>query len=230
MTFLRLRDDVLRISVGVIKILLLGRWAHANSVLTHDLQAGEPTSLVVLALALYFYLFYIYCDFSGYCDVAIALADLLEVRLPENFNLPFLATSPQDFWNRWHITLAHWLRDMVFFRSLRSVFKRFPNVPELPVSMLSIFGTFVLMGAWHGDTLNWVLYGCYHGTALSAELAYRRAMETICPQFYELLSSSYIYRVLCIIVMFNFVAWGLLLTLPLETLCHLPFFSWGGSR
>src|SRR5262249_5505712 len=82
MTVLRLRDDVLRISIGVIKILLLGRWAHANSILTYDLQAGEPASLVALAEASYFYYLYIYFDFSGYCDTAIALADLFEVLLP----------------------------------------------------------------------------------------------------------------------------------------------------
>jgi D-alanyl-lipoteichoic acid acyltransferase DltB (MBOAT superfamily) len=227
MTFFRLRDDCLRIAIGVIKILMLAKWAHANSILTYHFQAGEPASLVVLAEALYFYYLYIYFDFSGYCDVAIAFADLLEVRLPENFNYPFLATSPQDFWNRWHITMAHWLRDIVFFRSLRLIFKRFPRVPELPASMLSIFATFVLMGAWHGDALNWVLYGCYHGAALSAELGYRRAMETICPELYQRILSNHIYKIFCMIVMFNFVALGLLLTLPLESLRHLPIFYGG---
>jgi len=230
MTILRFRDNVLRIAVGVIKILLLGKWAYANSILTYDVRAGEPTSLPALAASLYCYYLYFYFDFSGYCDVAIALADFLEVRVPENFRFPFLATSPQDFWNRWHITLAHWLRDLVFFRTLRSIFKRFPRTPELPASMASIFATFVLMGAWHGDSLNWVLYGCYHGAALSVELAYRRMMETCCPNIYDMLSSNILYNIICIIIMFNFIAWGLLLTLPFENVRHLSVFSHTTSR
>jgi membrane protein involved in D-alanine export len=222
LTFFRLRDDILRISIGVIKILFLGKWAYANCILTYDLRAGEPSSWLALAVSLYCYYLYFYFDFSGYCDAAIGLADILEVRVPENFHYPFLSTSPQDFWNRWHITLAQWLRDMVFFRSLRSILKRFPRASELPVSMTCIFFTFVLMGAWHGDTWNWVLYGCYHGSALSGELAYRRAMETFCPDAYQRLTESPLYRLLCIVLMFNYVAWGLLLTLPLDTLRHLP--------
>jgi D-alanyl-lipoteichoic acid acyltransferase DltB (MBOAT superfamily) len=113
MTIARLRADLIRISLGVIKILLLAKWAYANSILNYDLHAGEPASGLALAGSLYFYYLYIYFDFSGYCDAAIALADCLEVRLPENFRFPFLASSPQDFWNRWHITLSHWVRDLV---------------------------------------------------------------------------------------------------------------------
>jgi D-alanyl-lipoteichoic acid acyltransferase DltB (MBOAT superfamily) len=230
MTVLRFRDNVLRASVGVIKILLLGKWAYANSILTYDLHAGEPASLLALAVSCYFYYLYFYFDFSGYCDAAIAIADFLEVRVPENFNYPFLAKSPQDFWNRWHITLSQWLRDMVFFRSLRYTFKRFPNVPELPASMVSIFFTFVLMGAWHGDTLNWVFYGCYHGAALSMELAYRRIMETFFLNGYERLVQLPVYRMLCIAMTFNFVALGLMLTIPLESLYHVVPILQFGSR
>jgi D-alanyl-lipoteichoic acid acyltransferase DltB (MBOAT superfamily) len=119
---------------------------------------------------------------------------------------------------------------MVFFRSLRFTFKRFPQAPELPASMTSIFITFMLMGAWHGDSVNWVLYGCYHGAALSLELAYRRMMETYCPNIYEAISSNTIYNILCMVMMFNFIAWGLLLTLPLDDLRQLGFIPYVGSR
>jgi D-alanyl-lipoteichoic acid acyltransferase DltB (MBOAT superfamily) len=118
---------------------------------------------------------------------------------------------------------------MVFFRSLRYIFKRYPRVPELPASMTSIFFTFVLMGAWHGDTFNWVLYGCYHGAALSGELAYRRAMETFFPEAYQRLTGNPLYRLFCIALMFNYVAWGLLLTVPLDSLRYLPSLRLVGS-
>jgi D-alanyl-lipoteichoic acid acyltransferase DltB (MBOAT superfamily) len=88
----------------------------------------------------------------------------------------------------------------------------------------------VLVGAWHGDSLNWVLYGCYHGTALSAELGYRRAMETYFPDAYERLVRNRAYHALCIVLTFNFVAWGLLLTLPPESLRHVVSLPHFGSR
>jgi D-alanyl-lipoteichoic acid acyltransferase DltB (MBOAT superfamily) len=217
MTAVRLRGNVLRASLGVIKILFFAKLARAYSIVGPEFGGSGPLSFASLAIGLYSYYLFIYFDFSGYCDVAIALADFFEVRLPENFQYPFLASSPQDFWNRWHITLSHWMRDMVFFRFLRFLVKRFPALPSLAASMASIFLTFTLVGAWHGDQLNWVLYGCYHGFALSTELAYRWCMESYWPDLYDRLLGSRVYRVVITVATFNLVAWGLLLTQPLES-------------
>ena len=221
LTWARLRSDLIRISLGIIKILFFGEFAFVYSVLGPGFREAGQLSVWMLGGSLYSYYLYLYFDFSGYCDVAIALADLFEVRLPENFRYPFLASSPQDFWNRWHISLSQWMRDMVFFRLLRILLKRFPRVPYLIPSMFSIFVTFALVGVWHGDSLNWLLYGCYHGLALALGVAYQSLMDAFCPDFYQRLTGNWGYRLVCVFLTFNFVAWGLLLTQPLGSLSSL---------
>jgi membrane protein involved in D-alanine export len=221
LTWPRLRADLMRVSLGIIKILFCGKIAFDYCILAPGFLARDQMSVWTLAGAIYCYYLYLYFDFSGYCDAAIALADLFEVPILENFRYPFLASSPQDFWNRWHISLAQWLRDMVFFRVLRALMKRLPWIPFLVAAMISIFVTFVLMGVWHGDSLNWLLYGCYHGLALSLGLAYQSSMEALAPDLYQRLADNKVYRSVCVFLTFNFVAWGLLLTIPLDGIGRL---------
>lgn len=218
LTFERLRANVLRASLGVVKVLLLGKWAFANSILGSTFESLQSPSLVTVGAALYGFYLYFYFDFSGYCDIAIALADFFEVQLPENFNYPFLASSPQEFWNRWHISLSVWVRDHVFFRIFWFLGKHVPMVPHFLAMMVSSFISLALVGAWHGDALNWLLYGCYHGTALCLHLMYRHVLETWFPKLAERLDDSKLYHALCIVLTFNYAAWGLLLTLPLDRL------------
>ncbi len=101
----------------------------------------------------------LYGDFSGYTDMATALALLLGLELPANFNLPYLATSPADFWRRWHISLSTWLRDYVYL-PLGVRFRRRRYAP--------IVATWVLAGLWHGASWLFLLYGLYHGVLLAA--------------------------------------------------------------
>jgi D-alanyl-lipoteichoic acid acyltransferase DltB (MBOAT superfamily) len=101
----------------------------------------------------------LYGDFSGYTDMATALALLLGLELPPNFNLPYLATSPADFWRRWHISLSTWLRDYVYL-PLGVRFRTRRNSP--------IVATWLLAGLWHGVSWLFLLYGLYHGVLLAA--------------------------------------------------------------
>jgi D-alanyl-lipoteichoic acid acyltransferase DltB (MBOAT superfamily) len=116
--------------------------------------------------------FQILFDFSGYSDIAIGLGLLFGVQLPYNFNAPLQATSIQDFWQRWHITLMTFLRDYVFnpLVNLRLLPRRF-----LP---LQLFGamliTMALCGLWHGASWTFVLWGVLHGIALVANTLWRR--------------------------------------------------------
>jgi D-alanyl-lipoteichoic acid acyltransferase DltB (MBOAT superfamily) len=214
LTIRRIRDNLLRISLGIIKILIPGRLAHAYSILAADFPGVETVGFPVLVTSLYACYLYYYFDFSGYCDVAIALADFFEVRLPENFHYPFLASNPQDFWNRWHVSMTHWLRDFVFFRLFAFLTVRCPSIPELITLMFSSLLTLVVVGAWHGSSANWILYGYYHGLFFCLHLAYQRGMEAWCPAWYERLKENPAYRGVCIFLTFNYVAFGLLLTLP----------------
>lgn len=110
-------------------------------------------------VAIYAYAFQIYCDFSGYSDVAIGLAKLLGFDVRWNFNLPYFATNPSDFWRRWHISLSTWLRDYVFIPMGGSRHGEWSTRRNLMATM-------VLVGLWHGAAWTFVVWGAYHGLLL----------------------------------------------------------------
>jgi D-alanyl-lipoteichoic acid acyltransferase DltB (MBOAT superfamily) len=115
-----------------------------------------------LTLAFYAFAAQIYCDFSGYTDMAIGLALLLGYQLPQNFNRPYLALSLRDFWRRWHMTLSRWLRDYLYIPLGGSRGGRLRTYRNLMITML-------LGGLWHGAAWTFVIWGGIHGGALSAE-------------------------------------------------------------
>ena len=101
----------------------------------------------------------IFCDFSAYTDIAIGSAHLLGITLPENFDSPYTATSPQDFWRKWHISLSTWLRDYLYIPLGGS-----RNGPR--VMFFALMTTMLLGGLWHGASWNFVLWGLIHGLLL----------------------------------------------------------------
>ena len=104
-------------------------------------------------------------DFSGYTDMAIGLSRLLGVRLPENFNYPYLATSLRDFWQRWHMSLTSWIRDYIYIPLGGN---RHGRVRQLANALL----VFALCGLWHGPAWHFVLWGLWHGLGLVINHAY----------------------------------------------------------
>jgi len=167
----------------------------------------------MLLLGLYCQFAYIYFDFSGYTDVAIASGRLFGIRLPENFNFPFLSRNLQDFWNRWHISFAQWFRDYIYFVLLRWLRVNARGLQDLSANVATIFVTFFLMGAWHGDALNWLLYGIYHGAGMSALIVVRRVTP---PALSARMLESTALRALSILATVSFVSVGLLLTYPMK--------------
>ncbi|WP_018502128.1 MBOAT family O-acyltransferase [Parafrankia discariae] len=119
-----------------------------------------------IAVAVYGYAVQIYCDFSAYSDIAIGVALLLGFRFPDNFDRPYTATSLQDFWRRWHMTLSRWLRDYVYLPlgGNRSGRRR---------TYVNLMITMVLGGLWHGAAWTFVVWGALHGGGLAAERAWR---------------------------------------------------------
>ena len=110
-------------------------------------------------LAIYGYAAQIYCDFSGYTDIAIGCALLLGYRFPRNFNAPYTAASPQEFWRRWHISLSTWLRDYLYFPlggSRRGGMR----------TCINLMLTMLLGGLWHGAAWTFVVWGGLHGAYL----------------------------------------------------------------
>src|SRR3954454_21071246 len=125
---------------------------------------NDPSShsgLETLA-AIYGFAAQIYCDFSGYTDMAIGLALLLGYQLPQNFNRPYLALSLQDFWRRWHMTLSRWLRDYLYIPLGGNRKGRAKTYRNIMITML-------LGGLWHGAAWTFVIWGGIHGTAMSVE-------------------------------------------------------------
>eukprot|EP00913_Durusdinium_trenchii_P005997 g5609.t1 len=113
------------------------------------------------------YTFQLYFDFSGYSDMAIGLALFFGVRLPENFNAPYRATSIVEFWRRWHMTLSRFLRDYLYFPlggNRKGPLRRY----------LNLFITMLLGGLWHGSGWTFVIWGGYHGILLCVNHAWER--------------------------------------------------------
>jgi D-alanyl-lipoteichoic acid acyltransferase DltB (MBOAT superfamily) len=106
---------------------------------------------------------YLYCNFSGFCDIAIGAAGLIGIPVPENFRVPFLARNVQDFWNRWHITLSHYMRDVVFSPLSRSLARVMGPARVNHAIALTILVVFLLIGIWHGVGWNYVAFGAIHG-------------------------------------------------------------------
>jgi alginate O-acetyltransferase complex protein AlgI len=123
-------------------------------------QTGSAPSGPAVLLGIYGFSVQIYCDFSGYTDMAIGLALLLGVRLPNNFLRPYAATSIVDFWRRWHITLSFWLRDYLYIPLGGS---RHGRVQEAR----NIVTTMALGGLWHGASWTFLVWGLLHGIGVA---------------------------------------------------------------
>ena len=111
-----------------------------------------------LFLGAIFYTFQIYCDFSGYTDMAIGVSKLLGFRITKNFNYPLFAQNIADFWRRWHISLTSWLTDYIFM-PLNVKWRHWGKWGMI----LSIIITFVVCGLWHGANRTFIVWGFYHG-------------------------------------------------------------------
>ncbi len=155
------------IAGGLVKKVIIGDYLALNLV---DRVFAEPSSYsaVEAIAAMYGYAVQVYCDFSGYSDIAIGSALLLGYRFPKNFDAPFRATNIVEFWRRWHISLSVWLRDYVYIplggsRSGRA--KKYVNV----------FLTMLICGIWHGAAWCYVLFGAIQGVAVAATHWFRDA-------------------------------------------------------
>jgi alginate O-acetyltransferase complex protein AlgI len=151
-------DDV---AVGL-RLMLWGYWKKlvvADNLAGYvDVVYGDPTQHrgPLLLIASYLFAFQIYCDFSGYSDIAIGSARALGFRLSENFRRPYLAGSVREFWQRWHISLSTWFRDYVYLplggnRASRA---------RVGANLLLVF---LLSGLWHGASWTFVVWGALHG-------------------------------------------------------------------
>jgi D-alanyl-lipoteichoic acid acyltransferase DltB (MBOAT superfamily) len=169
--------SLLRMLVGFCKYLLIGELFNsiAYDGLLHDGQAHGRLDYLVAALCYYLYL---YCNFSGFCDVAIGVAGLMNIRVQENFDRPFLARNPKEYWNRWHITLSHYMRDVVFAPLSKLLVRLFGPRRVQHAIALAVFVVFLLVGIWHGIGWNYFVFGLIHAVGVTANHYYTIALKS----------------------------------------------------
>ena len=186
-------------------------------------EAPELYDLGSAVTAVVYYMVQVYCDFSGYSDMAIATAGLLGYQLCVNFEHPFFSRNVEEFWRRWHMSLSFWMRDYVFTSLLRSG----RNTKARIIQSLMI--TLVICGFWHGARWNYVLFGVVHGAGASFNLLTRPFIAAR-PQLSRVLGAIgpllTFYFVSATIIMFRPVDWEQMAT----ALKAFVFFDSPGER
>lgn len=165
----RVARGLMLLTAGLAKKVLLGDplAEYANPVFAAA-AAGKVISVAEAWQGVLAFTFQIYFDFSGYTDMALGLALLFGIMLPQNFDAPYRSVSIQDFWRRWHMTLSRFLRDYLYIPLGGSRH-------GLPLQIWALFATMALGGLWHGAGLTFIAWGAAHGLALIVALLWRRA-------------------------------------------------------
>lgn len=152
-------------------------------------------------MAIYGYALQIYCDFSGYSDMAIGLALMLGFSFPKNFDAPYKSATITEFWRRWHISLSSWLRDYLYISLGGNRKGRWRTYLNLLITML-------LGGLWHGAAVRFILWGALHGTALAIHKFW---LEVVPSAKREGAMMNPLHRVVATVLTFNLVCFGWLL-------------------
>src|SRR5205085_2544786 len=145
------------IGMGVLKKALVADYL-AENLVNRVFDTPKLYSGAEALIAVYAYSLQLYYDFSGYTDIARGAAILLGIRMPINFDRPYLATNITDFWRRWHISFSNWLRDYIYFW--------LPGVRGKVMPYVNLVITMLLGGLWHGLTWPFAIWGVLHGAAL----------------------------------------------------------------
>lgn len=141
---------------GVVKKVLIADYLQLYS--DPILQNPILSNSLELLLAIYAYSIRLYCDFSGYVDLVTAFALMIGFKLPLNFNMPYMAKNIKDFWARWHISLSLFIRDYIYI-------PLGGNRKGFFLTQIFVLISFALSGIWHGNTLNFLIWGLLHGCA-----------------------------------------------------------------
>lgn len=154
----------------------------------------------------YAYGLYLFFDFAGYSSMAVGTSYVLGIRMPDNFNRPFLSVDMKDFWNRWHITLSSWLRDFVFTRFMVHAARKKWMKNRLARAWAGLMLNMVLMGLWHGPESRYLAYGIYHGLLLGGTEVYQKKFR-----FYQKNKHKAWYRLASWFLTLNLVMFGFLI-------------------
>ena len=165
---------------------------------------GRYDPQYVLAYA-YLYGIYMFFDFAGYSLMAIGTGYILGIKVPENFNKPYLSIDIKDFWDRWHISLSHWFRDFVFYRFMTNAIRKKWFKKRTQAASAAYIVNMLVMGAWHGLTFDYLLYGLYHGLLLSVNEKWQRG------KWYKKHKNQLWYKITSWFLTLNLVMFGFLI-------------------
>ena len=194
-TWIQVREGAWLILWGFFKKLVVAD--NLAPIVNQVFAADAAPSGAAVLIATYAFAYQIYCDFSGYSDIARGVAKVMGIELMVNFNQPYLALNPSEFWRRWHISLSTWLRDYLYVSLGGNRSGRLLTYRNLMLTML-------LGGLWHGAAWNFVLWGLFHGGLL--------VMHRLATQEWKLWTlESGPARLLSRVVMFHAVCYGWLL-------------------
>ena len=196
-----LGSGIFRILLGLVYKLVISSYLFALL----SLISGMREWYFYVAYA-YVYGLYMFFDFAGYSLMAVGTSYIFGVRTPDNFKAPFAAVDISDFWNRWHITLSHWFRDYLFSRVVMAFTKKKLLDTRLQRACTAFIINMTVMGAWHGLTPYYLLYGLYHGLLLAASEVYHKKS-----QFYKKYKRSKLYRTVSCFVTMQAVMFGFLI-------------------
>jgi membrane protein involved in D-alanine export len=154
----------------------------------------------------YSYGIYMFFDFAGYSMMAVGTGYMLGIKVPDNFNKPFISIDIKEFWNRWHMSLSFWFRDFLFSRFVMLAMKKKWFKSRLTSASAGFIVNMGIMGIWHGLSLNYVIYGLYHGILLALTEIYQKKSG-----FYKKHKKKRWYKIISWCVTINLVMFGFLI-------------------
>lgn len=155
---------------------------------------------------MYAYSLYLFFDFAGYSALAIGTGYFLGVKLPENFNMPFISKDMKEFWNRWHMSLSFWFRDYIYTRFVMESLKKKRFKSRYTASYFGFLITMTTMAIWHGTYIYYIIYGLYEALLIIFTDYYQRKSK-----FYKRNKKKTWFKAASIIINFNVACFGLLL-------------------
>lgn len=192
---------------GIWKILLGVLYKFVLSAIAYDFLEKIDGRYAPQFLILYAYLYglYMFFDFAGYSLMAIGTSYIFGICTPDNFNKPFISKDIKEFWDRWHITLSHWLRDFLFSRYVTDAIrnKKFKN--RMDAATAGFMVNMLVMGMWHGMTKDYLVYGLYHGILLSITERYQKK------KWYRKAKNKPWFQMISWLVTLNLVMFGFLI-------------------
>jgi alginate O-acetyltransferase complex protein AlgI len=211
-------SGLISISLGLAKKILIADTL--NTLLTSPTNTINGFSGLLPAWYLVIaYAAQLYFDFSGYTDLLLGISQLLGIRLPQNFNNPYLAVTPAEFWERWHMSLSNWFRTYLFTPLSRSLLRKWGSNKREQAQYTANIITMSLVGLWHGAGWNFILWGAYHGIFLNLGAIWKRSNR----QLHPLIEKT-------IFLFFILIGWALFMGQSFGYLTHLfaQLFGFGG--